>query len=207
MLGSSTAVVTERDAEWDSAQRALNLCLATAAEHKDPAVREAAGRLRGALLKGAGTEQTTLSYDEEVDYGRQQLLRAAKDPLAADAKKIPGLRDHLARIDEATEALAKAIGRGPGQKRAAAPSKRLREAMSACVTAFNAIHDEIAWTVEHTPPGKVRDHLEALHAPFLALLDRYPPPAKSSGEGGTPPAGAKGGDAGTPPAEGAGTPG
>jgi hypothetical protein len=66
------------------------------------------------------------------------------------------------------------IGRGPGRKRAAAPSKRLRDAVAACSTAFNVIHDEMAWLIEHTPPGKQRNYLEALHAPFLALLDRYP---------------------------------
>ena len=215
-LGYPAALAAERDVEWDSAQRALNLCLATAAEHKDPAVRDAAVRLRGVLLKGAGAEQTILGHQAEVDYGRQQVLRVAKEPLSADAALIPGLADHMTRIDAATEALGEALGRSPGAdaKRAIAPSKRLREAMSACVTAFNSIHDEIEWTMLHTPPGAVRDQLVALHAPFLSLLERYPPPAKSTPEAPPPPApvakksdeetGGGGGGGGTP--EGSGTP-
>lgn len=130
MLGSSTAVVTERDAEWDSAQRALNLCLATAAEHKDPAVREAAGRLRGALLKGAGTEQTTLSYDEEVDYGRQQLLRAAKDPLCTR----PSWRSSIATRPP-RRAAARAAPRPPARRaatRAPRPPKAPARPADAC---------------------------------------------------------------------------
>jgi hypothetical protein len=193
-LGLSAQQVDVHDGEWDAAQRAFHLFLASAAEHNDPATREAAGRLRKGLLMGAGTEQTTYSYDEEVDFGRQQLSRVAKEPLAADAKKIAGIGEHLKRIDTATEALAKAIGRAPGQKRAATPSKRLREALSACSATFNVLHDEITWLIEHTPAGKHREHLEALHAPFLALLERYPArPGTSGSEGEAEPAEPQGG--------------
>jgi hypothetical protein len=186
--GSPTEVLQKLDAEWDSSQRALNLFLGAAVEHPDQAHREAGLRLRKALLSGEGTAQTILSLDAEVDFGRHQMMITATKPLADDVKKV-GIAAHLKRIGEATEALATGIGRSPGQSRAAAPSKRLREAMAGCTTAFNAIHDELSWLIEHTPAGDDRAHLEALHAPFLALLDRYPPresPAQAGGGGGTP---------------------
>ncbi|KYF76434.1 hypothetical protein BE11_11685 [Sorangium cellulosum] len=170
---ASAAALAELDTEWDASQRALHLFLASAAESKDPAHRDAAVRLRGALLAGAGTEQTRYTYDAEVDHGWHQLLVTGKAPLAADVKKV-GAGPYLKRIEEATEALAKGLGRSAGQKRAVARSKRIREAVVACTQAFNAIHDDIGWLVAHTPSGKQRDLLEALHAPFLALLERSP---------------------------------
>ncbi|WP_437925967.1 hypothetical protein WMF37_44075 [Sorangium sp. So ce291] len=170
---ASAAALAELDTEWDASQRALHLFLASAAESKDPAQRDAAVRLRGALLAGAGTEQTRYTYDAEVDYGWHQVAVAGKAPLAADVKKV-GAGPHLERVEEATEALAKGLGRSSGQKRAVARSKRIREAVVACTQAFNAIHDDIGWLIEHTPSGKHRELLEALHAPFLALLERSP---------------------------------
>ncbi|WP_437875751.1 hypothetical protein [Sorangium sp. So ce513] len=170
---ASAAALAELDTEWDASQRALHLFLASAAESKDPAHRDAAVRLRGALLAGAGTEQTQYAYDAEVDHGWHQIAIAGKAPLAADVKKV-GAGPYLKRVEEATDALAKGLGRSAGQKRAVARSKRIREAMVACTQAFNAIHDDIGWLIAHTPSGKQRDLLEALHAPFLALLERSP---------------------------------
>jgi hypothetical protein len=91
------------------------------------------------------------------------------------------------RIAETTEALAKGLGRGPGEKRAATRSKRIREAMAACTTAFNVIHEDLEWLIEHTPAGKQRDELEQLHAPFLALLERHPGAAGSTAAPEEPP--------------------
>jgi hypothetical protein len=54
--------------------------------------------------------------------------------------------------------------------------------MAACVTAFNSIHDDMAWLLDHLPPGKKREQVEALHKPFLELLKRYPAPASAPGE-------------------------
>src|SRR5207244_1102248 len=82
------AALARLDAEWDSAQRAANHALAAAAEHADPAHQAAAERLRLALLSGAGSEQTKLGYDEEVDYGEAQLRVTGKSPLAADVQTV-----------------------------------------------------------------------------------------------------------------------
>ncbi len=180
--GATTTEALELlDGEWDSAQRSLSFAILGAAEHKDPERRAAAERLRKALLSGNGTAQTLLGYDEEVDFGRHQAEVTTKGPLVADVKAVE-LGPHLARIHEATEALARGLGREPGQNRAPARSKRVREALSGCSTAFNAIHEEIEWLLAHTPAGPARDNLTGLHAPLLALLDRYPPRAGAAAD-------------------------
>ena len=176
-LGVSPEKLKQLDDEWDASQRALHLYLASEAEHRDPERKGAAERLRGSLLAGAGTEQTTYGYEEEVDFGYQQIARVKKAPLEADASRV-GLAAYVTRVEEATDALAKGIGREPGKKRAA-PSKRLREAFGACSTAFNAVHEDVAFLIEHARAGKEREHLEALQGPFVALLERYPVKAKS----------------------------
>jgi hypothetical protein len=180
-LGISADKLKQYDDEWDASQRALSHYLASEAEHKDPARRAAAGRLRGTLLEGAGTEQTTWGFEAEVDFGYQQIARARKEPLVQDAQLI-GLDSYLTRVEEATNALGKALGRDPGGKRTMSPAKRLRDAVATCSTAFNAVHEDLDWIVEHTPAGQQLDTLQAMHAPFLALLERYPKRTKQEGE-------------------------
>lgn len=181
-IGTTTADELLRlDAEWDSAQRALNLALLTETEHPDAARRAGADRMRSALLLGAGTGQTNLSYDKEVDFGLAQLDLAADTPLAADVAAA-GLLPHLDRIRAATDALAAGLGRSPGESRTLPRTQRIREALAGCSQAFNAIHGALEWCVEHTAAGPDREQLEALRAPFLALLERYPPRARTAEE-------------------------
>jgi hypothetical protein len=181
-MGSATADDLVRlDAEWDSSQRALNLALLTAGEHREPEHRAAAERLRSTLLLGGGTAQTQLSYEKEVDFGYAQLDLAGRPPLQADAKLV-GLRSQLERVREATEALAAGLGRGSGEKRTVSRTRRIRDALRACSTTFNTIHEKLGWLIEHSPAGEDREQLEALRAPFMALLDRYPPRTKTSAE-------------------------
>lgn len=174
-LGRSAVSIEALDARWDSSQRKLHFALGSALEDDDTEKREAAGRLRGALLVGNGTGQTKLSYDEEVDFGRQQVAITARGQLAADVAAV-GLGALLKQIDDATESLARGIGRGPGNKRVGARSLRIREALMECAVAFNGIHDDIAWFLERTEPGEARRRLERMNAPFEALLERYPSP-------------------------------
>lgn len=182
-LGTTT--VDKLDAAWDAGQRRLFHQLATHADDKDAEVREAAGRLKAQLLDGDGTGQTILGYDEEVDFGRKQLELVKDGQGAADVKKLK-LGDTMQDIKETTEALANGIGRKAGGKRTAAPSTRQREALAVCTAAFNGVHDDIAWFIEHTPNGPDRDKLSALQAPFEALLQRNPPPAGKGGGGSAP---------------------
>lgn len=180
--GASAEVLAGLDAEWDSVQRKLHFQLGAAGEDSDSATREAALRLRSVLLAGNGTAQTGYSYDDEVDFGWQQLELAGKGALADDAKKL-GLAPILKQVESTTSALATGLGRSAGQKRAAARSIRLREALAACTSAFNAIHDDIVWHAEHTPAGDTRKYLDELREPFEALLSRFPPAATAKAEG------------------------
>lgn len=175
-LGRSAASIEALDVRWDSLQRKLHYTLGSSVEDDDSSKRECAERLRGVLLLGNGTAQTRLSFDQEVDFGRQQLALTARGPLAEAAAAV-GLGSLLKQIDDATEALARGIGRGPGNQRAGTRSARIREALMACVVAFNGIHDDIAWFLERTEPGEARSRLERLNAPFEALLERYPSPS------------------------------
>src|SRR5262249_11868563 len=81
------------------------------------------------------------------------------------------------RIDETTEALARGIGRGPGEKRSLPRGKLIRLARVACVSHFNGIHSELPWPIACSRPGEERSRLEQMLAPSQALLDRYPAPA------------------------------
>jgi hypothetical protein len=184
---AGTDVLAELDAEWDSAQRAFHLGVATAEEHKSPVVRAAAGRVRGALLSPSGTAQNALDYEKEVDFGRDQVKRGSAGALAEDVETI-GATHHVARIHDATEAFAKALGRDENKGRAPARGRRLRAALVTCSTAFNGVHDEITWAIEHTADQAERARLGALLAPFQALLARYPSPtaAKAADQGADP---------------------
>lgn len=168
--------LAELDAEWDSAQRALNLAVGVAEEHQDPATRAAAKRIRVSILDGGGIAQTQYGFDQEVDFALNQLDLAGRSPLADDVKTA-GIGEHLQRVQVATEAFAIALGRGTGKGRAPARARRIREALIACSAAFNGVHDAIAWAIEHTLELEEKARLEALLAPLHALLERYPAPA------------------------------
>lgn len=184
---ASADVLATLDTEWDSAQRALNLAVGAAEEAKEENVRAAAGRVRAALLAGGGTSQTLLSYDQEVDFARDQLKKAADKALSADVK-LTGVDKHLERIDAATKALAKGLGRDEGKTRSPSRARRIRDALAACSGAFNGIHDEIAWAIEHTADKEDRARLAALLLPFEQLLERYPsaPAVPPEGDGAAP---------------------
>jgi hypothetical protein len=170
------------DGPWDACQRRLFHQIGIGVDHDAPAVRAAADRLRIGLLLGDGTGQTQLGLDEEVDFGRNQLtLTAPGGPLAADAKLLE-LGDTLKKVGETTEALAKALGRSAGGKRAGRPSTKIREAVAACAASFNAVHESIDWFLDRLPAGGERERLLALKAPLEALLARVPSAAVAEPE-------------------------
>jgi hypothetical protein len=182
---ASADVLGGYDVEWDSAQRAFHLWVAAAEEHKSPVIRAAAGRVRVELLSGGGTAQTTLDYEKEVDFGRDQVKRASSGPVAIDVETI-GAQDHLARIHEATEAFAKGLGREENKGRSPSRARRVRAAHVACSAAFNGVHDEIAWAIEHTAGPHEKARLEALLASFQALLARYAGPTTGNRDADSP---------------------
>jgi hypothetical protein len=176
LLGGG-AVAAEHDPPWDAAQRRLYFHLCAAAEDRDPSVQAAAARLLKALTRRGGLVQTTWNYEAEVDFGWHQIELTREGTLAADVEKVK-LGPILKEIEDTTAALGRTIGRGPGGKKGpTARSERLRRAQAACGSTFSAIHNDIAWTIEHTPAGERRTLLEQLLSPFVALLDRFPPPS------------------------------
>jgi hypothetical protein len=171
-LGAGSEILDQLDVDWDSAQRKLNYSVGMASEDEDPKKREAGERLRGALLLGNGIAQTKLSWEEEVDFGRKQVALTKEGSLADDARLV-GLQLSLKAVEKTTEALARGLGRTSDQKRVGTRAARLREALAGCATAFNGIHSEITWFLDHTEDGPLRARLLLLLAPLQALLDRY----------------------------------
>ncbi|MRG96073.1 hypothetical protein [Polyangium spumosum] len=166
------------DDAWDSAQRRGQSLLHAATLDPSPDRRAAATRLQKALMKGTGTAQTKLRYQQEVDYGRTQLSLANEPQNAADIDLL-GLGGWLVEVEQATESLAEAIGYEQGTGRR--PFQRRRAALSACSTNFVVVENELAWALRH---GDEADHkrvsalLESLHG----LARRYPPPAPAKPE-------------------------
>ncbi len=173
------------DDAWDASQRRLFYRIAIGVDDEDGAVRASADRLRAQLLSGEGTAQTKLDYNAEVDFGRKQVaLTQDSGALASDAKKLK-LGDVLADVSRTTEALATGLGRGSGTKRQP-PSRQLREALAECASAFNGVHDSLAWFIARTPAGPDREQLEALQAPLEALLARHAPTASATADAAPP---------------------
>ncbi len=174
-LGAKSIV--DLDAAWDGAQRRLQLRIDLAAASEDASVRAAAEELREQLLVGpSGTAQIIWNFDDEIDFGRTQIARTQPgEPLAAAVKKLK-LEPELSDIAKKTEALAEGFGRGTGEKRRT-PSKQVRAAMTDCIAAFNAVHNDLVWLRNETSSGPDRDLLTALLAPLEALLSRNTPAA------------------------------
>jgi hypothetical protein len=176
----STEALKALDDSWDSCQRRLFHNVGAASEDEDPKIRLAAARVAAALLQGNGLAQTTLPYDEEVDVGRKQVALANSEGLSGDIALLK-LEARVEQIDATTEKLADALGRSGGKKRGAR-SGRVREAMASCAVAFNGVHDDLAWLIDHLPEGKERQGLQALLTPLESLLTRYPATAAAAPE-------------------------
>ncbi len=162
------------DNAWDGTQKRLAGLLAAGTHDKAHEKRAAAARLQKAFLLGAGSGQTKLRYQQEVDFGRTQAQLAKEAQYAADIALL-GLDSLVTEIEEATDALAEAIGHGQGKGRR--PSERRRAALGACSTTFAAVADSIAWVIRHGTPAD-QPRAQALLVSFHALAKRYPAPPK-----------------------------
>ena len=158
------------DRNWDDAQKRLRRLLDAAATDRDGAKREAAARLKNSLLMGAGEGQTKLKYQQEVDFGRQQLQLTSSGQNAADIALL-GLATTMSDIEDATDALAAGIGHGQTNRR---PSKRRREAMAACASVFLTVAKDLAWLAEHGQDGADRARAGRLWSTLEVLSLRYP---------------------------------
>lgn len=167
LAGQSAAA--DLDDVWDRVQTRLDAHLALKAADDDAAVAAAARRCRGALLAGNGTAQTQYTLRREVDFGRTQVKLAATKPLADDVALV-GIAATIKRVAETTEALAKEVPEGAGD-RPRGRAVQIRAAWSGCVAAFNGVHDDLTWLLAHTLAGAERERVAELLAPFEALLE------------------------------------
>ena len=167
------ASASDCDVAWDGCQKQLNGLLIVGAASANPQKREAAVRLQKELLLGAGTAQTKLKYQQEVDFGRKQLLLLSQGQGAADATLL-GLADVQAEIAKATDALAAAIGYGENAGR---PFERRAAAVSSCRATFADVAGTLQWLSANGMPGADREQASALLATLEAVVARYPAPA------------------------------
>jgi hypothetical protein len=173
------------DREWDSAQKRLRGLLDVMAADRDEQTREAAARLQNSLLLGAGVGQTQLKYQQEVDFGHQQVKLVSSGQAAADLALL-GLQAAIAGIQQTTEALALGIGHGETSDR---PSQRLRAAVTACSSMFKAVAEQLAWITDHGEVSVDRDRAAKLLASLEALAARYPATTEEPADEGPPTSG------------------
>lgn len=167
----------DNDTAWDNAQKQLNGYLAAAAASSDPQKREAAKRLQKSLLLGAGEGQTKLKYQQEVDFGRKQILLMSQGQGAADVSLL-GLAAVKDEIAATTETLASAIGHGETGGR---PFERRDAAVSLCRATFAHVSDALGWLSQNGQPGDDRERAAALRLPLEKLVARYPAPSQTTG--------------------------
>lgn len=163
----------DRDRDWDTSQKRLRARLDLAAMDDDPAKRAAAERLQQTMLSGGGGEaQTQLAYQQEVDFGRQQLEQAASGQVAADIALLD-LGSTMEDIHQSTEALAMAIGHGQDNQR---PSERLRKATAKCISTCTMVLTQLAWLMDNGQAGADRARAAKLYESLESLARRYPGP-------------------------------
>lgn len=160
----------DRDRDWDTVQKRLKIRIDSAAVDEDMQKQEAAERLRKVMLMGAGQAQTKLKYQQEVDFGRQQVQRAATGQTAADIALL-GLGGIITDIQRTSDALAAAIGYGQNTQ---PPSERLRLALAACASMFSLVAGQLAWLAAHGQVGMEQTRAAKLRASLEALAARYP---------------------------------
>lgn len=190
-MGVSNQVLLA-DQEWDRCQTRLNARVAFDESDTDPERRGAAGRVRAALLTGAGTAQNALAPDLEVDFGGAQVNQCkAGTPLHADIQAL-GYQPLIDDIRVATHALALAVGRDMPGPRAPARSIQIREAVRAAAKAFNAVDDSIddllAETAQGTPAHTQLTKLQLSLQTLLARYATHKPPADIDPIAENPPA-------------------
>jgi len=169
---SGAGMAKSCDNAWDGTQKLLSSLLVVGLASKDPEKRAAAGRMQKLLVLGDGEKQTQLKYQQEVDFGRQQVrLMSANDHLADVA--LLGLQSVVVDIAATTNALAHAIGYGVT---GLSPAKHKRATTAACVQAFGAVAEQLAWLSEFGLDGADRQKAIALREALVELATRYPRP-------------------------------
>lgn len=176
MSGAGTAKLC--DNAWDGTQKLLHNTIAVGLASRDAAKRAAAERLQKLLLLGDGEKQTQLTYQQEVDFGRNQIRIMTESPHAADVTLL-GLQPVVTELAATTNALAQAIGHG---ETGLPPAKRKRAATAACVAAFGAVARQLEWLTESGMEGVDRQMAVTLHDALVELAMRYPRPTSTKAQ-------------------------
>jgi hypothetical protein len=160
------------DEVWDPLQRTLDTETAVFLNRDDEAKKKAAQDVRAEFVIGAGRGQTRLSHDKEVDHGRKQVT-LAKEQFKNQIALLE-LGPLIAKIDDATELLADALGIGSSTLNTSANRQRLkRGSISDCILAFGGVLNDIEWQLSRQNAAEETKLLMALQTPLLALLERY----------------------------------
>jgi len=158
------------DDSWDNTQKRFSGLIALARLSAKAQERDAAERLHAKLLLGrSGEGQTRLSYQQEVDFGRNQIRLADETQTAADIALL-GLGSVMAQIATATEDLAGAINVG---RQGQAPAKQRKAAVADCVHAFGTVYRSLDWLERSGDPAD-QTKAGALRSTLDALTSRYP---------------------------------
>lgn len=169
----------ECDRQWDVLQKQLASILGARVVSNDSHKRAAAQRLQSALLlRSSGIGQTKLPYQEEVDFGRQQVQHVCQGQGAADVALL-GLVPLLVEISSATEALAISIGYGVSTK---TPQERKASARAACAATFSSAAYWLGWIAEYGSEPADRERAAALLVPLEELAARHAPANRMQSE-------------------------
>ncbi len=167
----STGSAKACDDSWDNVQKRFSGLIAVARASTSPQEKAAAGRLHGLLLLGkSGEGQTRLKYQQEVDFGRNQMRMAAEPQCAADLALL-GLGSIMAQIASATEDLAIAIGQGRADL---VPSRQKRAALAECMQVFGTVYQSLDWIAKQADVGPDGDTAIALRSSLHELALKYP---------------------------------
>jgi hypothetical protein len=182
-ISVSSEELSTLDSRWDSPQRKLSSRIREAESDEDQALNDAAARLRTALLKGQGTAQTQLPYEEEIKFGKMQvgLARAPKKegqttPTIAEDLETIGATPLIADIEKRTQEFEAALAQVPPEARNASRSARIKLATTDLVDELSHSHDELQRQIEAANAPETKDRLTKL----LAVLQNLIPAPPSS---------------------------
>lgn len=165
----ATAGAKGFDDAWDQAEKHFSALIIAARRSANVSMKAAADRLFASLLMGQGDGQTKLGYQQEVDFGRKQVLLSEQSQTAADIALL-GLGPMMQSIAVATEALAGAVGKGPADL---APSKQRKALVSKCSQVFGTVYRALDWHAEYGTMGADREKALALQTSLRELAAKY----------------------------------
>lgn len=170
LVVQSTAGAKGFDAAWDQAEKHFSAVIVAARKSTNIAVKVAADRLFSAMLLGKGDGQTLLGYQQEVDFGRKQILLSTQPQMAADIALL-GLGPMMQTIAGATDALAGAVGQGRADL---APAKQRKALVVKCTQVFGTVYNALDWHTAYGEPGEDREEAIALQTSLKDLAAKYP---------------------------------